>query len=598
MNQPLRVLFVEDSEDDALLVVRQLRQGSFDVAFERVDTADALTSALSQGTWDIVISDYRMPRMSGTEALEIFKKCGQEIPFIFVSGTIGEDTAVAAMKAGANDYVMKGNLKRLLPAVERELSEAEIRRQRRQSEERLRYLAYHDVVTELPNYAFFFERVEQGIMAAQRKQHQIALLILKVRGFVEINETLGHRKADLLLKLVGQRLRNDLDASYAPACLRGNEFAMLLPSLRDVDEASQAAREILKCLEAPFVLDGLTLGIQVNLGIACFPQHGTSADFLIQRARVALSAANKNRRDYAVYSPEQAEGSIDRLTLVHDLRRAIVEDQLFLMYQPKVDLRGGHITAVEALLRWKHPELGLISPDRFISLAEQTALIMPLTLWVLHKALHQMKQWHDDHRHFTIAVNLSTWSLIAIELPDQIGGLLASSKVPASELMFEITESATMANPEIALKNVTQMKSMGFRFSIDDFGTGYSSLEYLSRFPISEIKIDRSFVMNMMKKQEDLVIVRSTIDLGHNLGVKVVAEGVENRETMDLLVELGCDEAQGYYFSRPLLPQELSVLLHESDGVLSDGASDILSRKTHSREGTHALVMYSRATRE
>jgi diguanylate cyclase (GGDEF)-like protein len=579
MRKTLRLLFVEDAEDDALLVVRQLRRGHFDVEFQRVDTADALTGALDQQTWDMVISDHSMPRLNGTEALEIVKKSGHDIPFIFVSGTIGEDTAVAAMKAGAHDYVMKGNLKRLVPAVERELREAENRRQRKQSDEGLRYLAYHDVVTALPNYTFFSERLEQAILAAQHDQNQVALLIMKVNGFKEINEMLGQRMAEILLKQVGQRLREELDTAYTPACLQGNEFAALLPSLRDVDEASQAARAILKCLESPFILEGLKLGIQANFGIAYFPQHGKSAEFLIQRARVALSAAQKDHRDYAVYSPEQAQGGVDQLTLIHDLRRAIIESQLFLLYQPKVDLRGGRIVGAEALLRWKHSEFGLITPDRFIPLAERTGLIMPLTLWVLHEALHQCKVWNAENRHLTTAVNLSTWNLIAAELPDQIGGLLDSTKVTPSELTLEITESAIMVNPDLALRNVSRMKNMGLRFSIDDFGTGYSSLAYLSRFPIDEIKIDKSFVMNMTTKREDAVIVRSTIDLGHNLGVKVVAEGVEDRKTLDLLVELGCDAAQGYYFSRPLPAQELLVLLTESGGFLTDGTRTILSPK-------------------
>lgn len=580
MTQPLRLLFVEDSEDDALLVVRELRRGGYDVDYERVDTAQELTNALTQQTWDIVIADYTMPHLIGTEALDFLKKSGSDIPFIFVSGTIGEDTAVAAMKAGANDYVMKGNLKRLVPAVERELQEAVIRREHKQAEERLRYFAYHDVVTELPNFTFFCGRLEQAIVTARREQNRVALLIIKVNRFKEINETLGHRTADILLKQIGRRLREKLSGFHNPACLRGNEFAVLLPSLGGVDEATRATRKVLKILESPFVLEGLKLEIQAASGIALFPEHGTSAELLVQRARVALSAARKNHRDHAIYSPEQDQNGADQLTLIADLRRAIVENELSLLYQSKVNLRESSVTGMEALARWNHPGLGLIPPDRFIPLAERTGLIMPLTLWVLHEALHQHKVWSDKKLNLTMAVNLSTWNLQAEELPDQISGLLSSAEVPPSRLELEITESAIMANPELALKNVTRMKKMGLRFSIDDFGTGYSSLAYLKKFPIDEIKIDKSFVMNMAKSQEDVVIVHSIIDLGHNLGLKVVAEGVEDRESMDLLTKLGCDEAQGYYFSRPLPPGEVPERLMAIARFLTEGGSGISNKIT------------------
>lgn len=276
----------------------------------------------------------------------------------------------------------------------------------------------------------------------------------------------------------------------------------------------------------------------------------------MQRARVALSAARKTRSNYSIYSPEEDQGPY-QLTLTGDLRRAIVENQLFLLYQPKVDLWAGRVSGVEALVRWKHPKLGLLTPDQFISLAERTGLIMPLTLWVLHEALSQCSAWNRENRKLTMAVNLSVWNLQAGELPDQIAGLLASCGVSPAQLELEITESAIMANPQRAMESVTRMKNMGLRFSIDDFGTGYSSLAYLKRFPVDSVKIDRSFVINMATNQEDAVIVHSIIDLGHNLGLKVVAEGVEDRETMDLLVKMGCDEAQGYYFSRPLPPADL-----------------------------------------
>jgi diguanylate cyclase (GGDEF)-like protein len=555
MRKPLRVLVIEDSEDDAELLLAELRRSDYEPTYERVETADSMKRALYSQTWDIVISDYSMPRFSAPAALELLRDTLLDLPFIIVSGAVGEGTAVEAMKKGAHDYILKGNLKRLIPAIERELREAEVRRENKRADERLRYLAYHDSVTDLPNHTYFHECLERSISEAEREKNRLALIIMKVDRFNEVNETLGHQIADLLLKQVGQRVRPNLHDSDTLACLRGNEFAILLTSVGDVEHSRDSLHKILKTLEQPFVLSGFKLGIQVSFGITFFPEHGTTADSLIQRSRIALTAATKAHQDYAIYSGEQDENTLHQLTLLGELRRAVVEDQLFLLYQPKVDLRVGRVTGVEALVRWKHPRLGMIPPDQFIPLAERTGFIMPLTLWILHAALAQCAAWNRENC-FRMAVNLSMWNLQAIELPEQIMGLITSSAISPSQLQLEVTESAIMANPEQALENVTRMKKMGLRFSIDDFGTGYSSLAYLKRLPVDEIKVDKSFVRNMTREQGDSVIVRSTIDLAHNLGLKVVAEGVEDSETMQALIELGCDEAQGYYFSKPLTPTE------------------------------------------
>ena len=559
MKKPLRVLVIEDSEDDAELLLAELRRSDYEPAYERVETADSMKAALESQTWDIIISDYSMPSFNALAALEVLRNTLLDLPFIIVSGAIGEATAVEAMRKGAHDYILKGNLQRLIPAVERELREAEVRGERKRADERLRYLAYHDVVTDLPNHECFKECLERAICAAESKKNRLALITMKVDRFNEINETLGHQMADFLLKQIGQRVRTNLHDFDTLACLRGDEFAVLLTSAEDVERSIDSVHKILKTLEQPFVLNGFKLGIQVSLGITFFPQHGTTADSLIQRSRIALTAATKAHNDYAIYSGEQEQNTLHQLSLLGELRRAVVEDQLFLLYQPKVDLRIGRVTGVEALVRWKHPHLGTIPPDQFIPLAERTGFIMPLTLWVVHAALAQCAAWEGENRNLRMAVNLSTWNLQAVELPEQIRGLIASSGVPPSQLELEITESAIMANPEQTLENVTRMKKMGLRFSIDDFGTGYSSLAYLKRLPVDEIKIDQSFVKNMTTEQGDAVIVRSTIDLAHNLGLTVVAEGVENPETMHALIELGCDQAQGYYFSRPLAPAEFIV---------------------------------------
>jgi EAL domain-containing protein (putative c-di-GMP-specific phosphodiesterase class I) len=327
--------------------------------------------------------------------------------------------------------------------------------------------------------------------------------------------------------------------------------------VQDVEQSTKIADKILKAFQKPFVLDELKLEVQPSLGIALFPEHASTVDLLIKRASLALSAAQENHRDYELYSAEHDQSSSQQLTLVGELRRAITEGQLFLLYQPKIDLQAGRVTGVEALVRWKHPRLGLIPPDQFIPLAEGTGLIVSLTLWVLREALSQCAIWNQQNLDIGMAVNLSTWDLQAGKLPEQIGEMLGSFKVAPAQLDLEITESAIMVNPERAMESVIRLRDMGLGVSIDDFGTGYSSLSYLARLPVDQIKIDKSFVMNMIIDERASLIVQSTIGLAHDLGLKVVAEGVESKQILDTLKGLGCDSAQGYYISRPILGADL-----------------------------------------
>jgi predicted signal transduction protein with EAL and GGDEF domain len=373
-----------------------------------------------------------------------------------------------------------------------------------------------------------------------------------------MNETLGDPLFDLLLIQFARRVRAALDQSLTFACVRSNEFAVLVPATSSSDHAVQIVYSIAKALDSPFILrEGLKVEIQVSFGIAFFPDHATVSDLLLKRARAALATAITNRRQYAFYSGEQYERTHNQLSLVTDLRRAIIENELFLVYQPKVDLPTMQVAGVEALVRWKHPSLGILTPEHFIALAEQAGLIMPLTLWVLDAGLRQCRIWNQKSAQLTVAVNLSPWNLQSSVLPEQIRGLLASSGASASQLELEITESALMTNPTQATQMLSAIKQIGLRLSVDDFGTGYSSLVYLHRLPIDAIKIDKSFVQKLATEPRDAVIVRSVIQLAHNLGLKVVAEGVENRETLRTLVTMGCDMAQGYYISHPRPAEEL-----------------------------------------
>jgi diguanylate cyclase (GGDEF)-like protein len=558
MEKTIRALLVQNSDDDAQLIVREMRKGGYNVEYQRVDTAVALSKTLLEKNWDIVISDFKMPNFNGNDALKLFKRASIDCPFLMVSGAVPDETGIAMMKAGAHDYVMKGNLNRLVPVIERELQQSEVRHQQKRANERLQHLAYHDVTTDLPNYVFLHERLDQAILNAERQKNQVALLVMRVNRFRKMNETLGDQLIDILLMQFGRRVSEVLQPYHTFACLRGDEFALLIPVTDGAQAAVQVVREISKVLDRPFIIaDGLKIEMQVSFGIALFPEHATAADLLIRRARIALSTAKKDRSPYAFYSVQQSESNEHQLTLVGDLRRAIIENQLFLLYQPKVDLSTLQVTGVEALVRWKHPAFGILTPNHFIPLAEQTGLIMPLTLWVLNDALKQCNVWNQEELRLNVAVNLSPWNLQSSALPEQIRGLLTSSGVSPFQLELEITESAIMANPTQATETLTVLKEMGLRIAIDDFGTGYSSLALLHRLPVDVIKIDKSFVTKLATEAQDAVIVRSMIYLAHNLGLKVVAEGVENRETMRMLVKTGCDMAQGYHISHPRLAEEL-----------------------------------------
>ena len=563
MARQLRVLLVEDSESDALLLLRGLRRGGFEPQLQRVQTLHEMSAALRAQVWDVVISDYSLPHFSGLGALSVLKQSGLDIPFILVSGTIGEEIAVEAMKAGAHDYVMKGHLQRLVSAIERELREAEMRRDSNRTEEKLRYLANYDPLTDLPNRNLYYERLEQALQSAQQTQTPLALILLDLNDFREINDTIGHQSGDLLLKQLGPRIKGALREVDTVARLGGDEFAVLLAGANE-QSAISAAHEILRTLEEPFAIGDLSLDAQASLGLALYPQHGADKDTLMRRADIAMYLAKHSASGYAIYSPERDSYSPERLTLMPELRRAIDNKQLFLAYQPKIDLRTGRAIGLEALARWRHSERGMIPPDQFIAIAERTGLIKSLTSWALNAALAQSRAWREQGLMIPISVNLSARNLHDVNLPDQIAQLLKNHGAEPEQLELEITESTIMADPAGALDVLTRINRTGVALFIDDFGTGYSSLAYLKKLPANAIKIDKSFVLNMTADENDAMIVHSIIDLAHNLRLKVIAEGIENQDVWDRLEALGCDAAQGYYMCRPLPASEMTEWLLES----------------------------------
>jgi diguanylate cyclase (GGDEF)-like protein/PAS domain S-box-containing protein len=452
-----------------------------------------------------------------------------------------------------------------LVAVARDISERKVQ------QDRLRHQATHDPLTDLPNRFLLRERIDRALAGASQASQTLAVLLLDLDRFKEINDALGHRTGDLLLKQVARRLQAPIDSSATIARLGGDEFAVLLPDAT-LEKTLQLAWKLIESLRLPFDVEGFSLQVDTSLGITLYPDHGHDAETLMQRADVAMYVAKRRRASLAVYRPEFDFNSRRHLMLRADLRDAIDAEQLTLSFQPKVLALNDSIIGAEALVRWQHPKHGSIPPDEFIGLAEHSGLIRPLTHLVLDKALRQAAEWRRERLDLAISVNLSARNLLEEDLPHALTRLLSQHQVLPEQLTLEITESVIMEDPERALKIVTRLQELGVGISIDDFGTGYSSLGYLMRLPAKEMKIDKSFVMKMEKDPASATIVHSTIELAHNLGLMVVAEGVETESVWNVLKELGCDIGQGYYFGKPLPPAELSELvrrLHVPDAALA-----------------------------
>jgi diguanylate cyclase (GGDEF)-like protein len=445
---------------------------------------------------------------------------------------------------------------------------AKLRRQREQlvsSAERGRHQATHDALTGLPNWELLRDRMVQALARAKRNDGEVALLLIDLDRFKEINDTLGHTYGDRLLRQVGPRLESVLRDGDTVARLGGDEFAVLLPDVEGITEAQTVAERLRESLHRAFDVDGVVLDVEASIGIVLSPWHGTDTEELLRNADIAMYAAKALKGAAVVFEPEEHATAPNRLTVLGDLRRALdTDDELFLHYQPKVTLDGERIEGVEALLRWQHPTQGAIPPGDFIPVAEGTGIIVRLTERVLGLSLAQQRAWLDAGHSVPVAVNLSTRCLLDAGLPDLVQRLLAEYRVPAALLRLEVTESAVMGDAARCMEVLQRLHDLGVRLSIDDFGTGYSSMAYLRRLPVDELKIDRSFVLGMCTTQQDAVLVRTAIDLGHNLGLTVVAEGVEGIEHVDALRTLGCDIAQGYHFARPMPADRLTELL---DGI-------------------------------
>lgn len=676
MSQPLKVLLIEDSEDDAQLVILELRRGGFKPEYVRVETAPELREALGQQKWDVVLSDYNLPEFDVQSGLAIVQETGMDIPFIIMSGFVRAADVVQYLKAGAHDFLEKDDLARLVPAIERELREVEVRKQRREAEETLHKLsraveqspstviitdheglieyvnpkfeeitgystkeikgklpdildsgimpqeqsdalwktaregkewrgeicnqrkdgemfweyalvspikntdgetsnyvivteditfrkeaeeqlyrqANYDDLTSLPNRALMFDRLGQAVVRARDSSRHSALMTIEIDNFKKIDETLGHEVADGLLRAVGQRLEECISSVETVSRLGGGEFAIILPDMESAFQARTVAREVRKRFAEPFFVDDHELFTTISVGITVCPVDGDDSGILLRNAKVAMEKAKEDgRNNYRFFSQKMNKEAMERLSLETDLRRTLEREELVLFYQPIVEAATNKVVSAEALLRWQHPERGLVPTEQFISVAEETGLIVPIGEWVLRTACKQAVQMQQSgFPEVGIAVNASPEQVWSGTLVGLVREALDESGLKPEHLDLEVTESVCMDDMPQTVATLDELKAMGVRISIDDFGTGYSSLSYLKRYPFHTLKIDRAFVGELPSNLDDVALVEAVLVMAKRLGLQVLAEGVETEEQRQYLTSLQCDLLQGYFFSRPL----------------------------------------------
>jgi len=561
----LQALIIDDSDDDAVLIVRHIRRGGHEVSYDRVDTPVQMRSALESQRWDVIISDYTMPHFSGMGALEVYHQSGLDIPFIMVSGTIGEETAVAALKAGAHDFVLKSNLARLVPAIERELREVVVRRARHQAEERLRHAAYHDALTGLANRVLFQERLQVALDDAKAGAPPFAVLFIDLDRMRVIVDSLGHGAGDRLCVEAGLRLKGRVEPQGGlVARLGGDDFAVLLGQSSE-DAAVRCAEALQQDLARPFRVGEIEVYTTATIGVVLYSESYEHAEEILRDADTANHRAKQlGKGRFEIFTRAMYDRAVSLLALETKLRRALDNRQFHLFYQPIVNLDDGRLAGFEALVRWRDEDSTVFSPSEFVPLTEETGLIIPIGRWVLLEACRQMRAWHQAFPHraaLNISVNLSVRQFAQPDLVADIDRILAETGLPAEALKLEITESVLMENPDAAQAILEDLRARKIKLLMDDFGTGFSSLSYLHRFPVNTIKIDASFVKKMDVDPRSAGIVQSVVSLASTLDTDVIAEGVETVRHMELLQILGVRYGQGYLFSRPLDSEAATRLL-------------------------------------
>ncbi len=573
----MRVLIVEDCEHDAYLLTLQLARCGMKLVHQRVDTAADMRKALLGSEWDIVISDHAMPGFSSRAALAVLQSTGRDIPFIVYSGRIPEDVASAILNDGASDCITKGDVERLVPAIERELMGGEPTSGG--SGQVIRVVAVpavvgvpalrsrvtsgdYDRLTGLHARDGFL-RLAPGALAASRPGEQAVVCFIDFSRFMRVNETFGYSTGDALLAQIGIRL-NDYAHNGFAARFGGNEFVVFEGGFTDEDSVHRFVQGLSTALAQPYTHKDLELHIASSMGVSVYPECGTTLPELVLNAETALHQCKRlmGRDAYLFYFPELNPVRGEHMLLESALWQALRRGELRLYYQPCVSLSTGRVSNVEALVRWQHPELGLLAPERFLPLAHECGLMGEIDGWVLREASRQGCIWRaSGHGKFSIAVNVSAAEFGHPRLLGRAAMALRESGMAPETLEIEITESALVQDTATTIATLQALRKMGIRIAIDDFGTGYSSLAYLKRFPVDILKIDKSFVKNIAIDKGDAAIARTIIDLAQNFDLTVHAEGVETQQQLDFLSRRGCDRAQGFLFARPIPASDVLPLI-------------------------------------
>ncbi|HET6976124.1 MAG TPA: EAL domain-containing protein [Pyrinomonadaceae bacterium] len=568
------ILIIDDEE--------QIRNLLIDVLGNTYQCSDAgsaeeALAALATTTFDLVISDIDMGGMSGLELVPRVHSLSPDTVVVMVSGNNDIEFAIKALRVGAFDYITKPiDLRHVEASVERALNHFNLLKEKRRYKEQIEallqqrtaevdWLAYYDNVTKLPNRAVFEDRVEQAVAIAKATGQSLSVLFISLDQFKKVNDSLGHGPGDVLLREFAERLKSCIHKSDTVARFGSDEFALLRTQIEGTKDVIETIGSLSQVLKFSFDLPGHELFATASVGVSLFPVDGEDCQTLLKNAGAALYKAKRSGgANYQFFTADMHELAASRLALESNLRRAIQNEEFLLHYQPRVSVDSLAITGVEALVRWQHPQLGLVSPSEFIPLAEDTGLIVPIGEWVLREACLQGRRWNEQgFAPIRIAVNISARQFHDRDLSQTVIRILEETGFSPKYLELELTESSIMQNAEFAASMLNQLKSMGINISIDDFGTGFSSLASLKRLPIDALKIDQSFVREATSDPDDAALVMAIITLAHNLRLKVIAEGVETEDQLRFLQLLRCDEIQGYFFSKPL-PADTLVTLFDS----------------------------------
>lgn len=688
MKAPMKVLFVEDSENDVELALRALKRDGLDVLWRRVESEAAMKQALATFVPHAIVSDFSMPQFDGLSALRLARDIVPDLPFIFLSGTIGEERAIEAIRSGATDYVLKDNIRRLGTSVKRALDESMDRRRMRKVEEerarlvevleatsdyvaitdpsehiiymnrawrtmagvveqdlsdkelidfhaaatrerildtawpatlergiwsgeglvvasdgneipvsqvivghrddegrlrfrstiardirdrkayeaRIQYLANYDSVSGMPNRSLLGDRATQAIARAKRSGRACGAVAVSIDRFKLLNDSYGHAAGDGLLKMLAERISKAVREIDTVAHVSANVFAVLVVDLSRAEDVVAVARKVHECANTPLVVEGRSIHVSLSIGASTFPRDGEDFDVLLRNATAAMHRANETGdNSIQFYTASMTESATERIEIETALRAAIEQEQFQLHYQPQVSVEDGRLVGLEALVRWKHPERGYISPVVFVPIAEDCGQIQPLGLWVLQESCRQLNAWHRAGYRVRVAVNVSAQQFRREGFVEAVREALGAHAIDPAFFELELTESVLIEDRERAIATLQRLKGLGLQIAVDDFGTGYSSLSYLSGLPVDRLKIDRSFVVQTGTGGRDAAIAQAIVSLGHTLGLQVLAEGVETTEQLHFLRQHRCDECQGYLFARPRPPDALL-------GVLNAGA--------------------------